>query len=197
MKKFFVSAAVAAVVVTVAGCAAPLVDKTGPLRIDTVSVETPADIQTASNIGPALERRASAEIVRQDPSGAPVDARIHVDGVSYKNPIASILVGSANVLATTVTINDKRGNAIETFDFAETDGAAINGVLGAAIAVGQDRTKVDQRLVEGYARNLRARIYGANGHVAKAPRQDLPEGSTQPHLRPTPPSKRSKSVPTS
>ncbi|MDF2117209.1 hypothetical protein PY365_16620 [Roseiarcaceae bacterium H3SJ34-1] len=151
-----------------AACQTPLVDQTGPLSIQSVSVSTKPIVKSATDIGPAIERATRATVVREMPNGRPANLLISVDGVNYKNPVASLLIGSRNSVGTTVSVADKSGAIIAQFQHIEAADEAVQGIIGAAISANQDPVDVDHRLTQGYARTLALRIYGEPGHQPAA-----------------------------
>jgi hypothetical protein len=178
-----------------AACQTPLVDQTGPLSIQSVSVSTKPTVKSATNIGPAIESAKRMTVVREMPNGRAANLLISVDGVDYKNPVASLLIGSRNAVGTTVSVADKSGAIIAQFKHVEAADEAVQGIIGAAISANQDPVEVDQRLTQGYARSLAIRIYGEPGHQPAAPAPaaaPMPEAA-QPATGPT----RGRSTPTS
>ena len=154
-----------AAMVLLAGCAKPIVDETGPLNIQRVTVTTAPTVQGETEIGPRLQAAVSETIVGKDPSGKPSTVNIEIQNVTYKNAVLSALVGSANSLGTEVTIADLAGNPLKTLVVVQMQDAAINGIVGAAISLMQEKALVDQRLIEGYSVDLERKIYGPPGHV--------------------------------
>jgi hypothetical protein len=188
-----------AVVVAFAGCLAacqtPLVDQTGPLSIQSVAVTTKPTVKSATDIGPAIERATRATVVREMPNGRPANLLISVDGVNYKNPVASLLIGSRNAVGTTVSVADKSGAIIAQFQQVEAVDEMVNGVIGAAIAATQDPADVDRRMTEKYATSLAVHIYGEPGPVPAAP---APAAAPAPEVaQPASAPPRRRSAPTS
>lgn len=170
-----------------AACQTPLVDQTGPLSIQSVSVSTKPVVKSATDIGPGIERATRATVVREMPNGRPANLLISVDSVSYKNPVMSLLVGSRNAVGTTVSVADKSGAIIAQFQHVEAADEAMQGIIGAAIAANQDPADVDGRLTQGYAITLRTRIYGPEGHQ--------PPAAPAPAVTPTPEAARPAAAP--
>jgi hypothetical protein len=129
------------------------------------------------------------------PNGRAANLLISVDGVDYKNPVASLLIGSRNAVGTTVSVADKSGAIIAQFKHVEAADEAVQGIIGAAISANQDPVEVDQRLTQGYARSLAIRIYGEPGHQPAAPAPAVAPAPeiAQPATEPT----RGRSTPTS
>lgn len=151
---------VVAFAVLVAGCQTALVEQVGPLSVRHVSVSTKPTVQSATDIGPAVAKAATATVVKHMPDGRQASVHITINGVNYKNPVMSLLVGSANILGTTVSVTDKSGDVIAQFPLNEQADHIFNGVIGAAIAATQDLADVDRKLTEQYAKSLATRIYG-------------------------------------
>jgi hypothetical protein len=195
-RKSFKLVLIAAFAGGLAACQTPPVDQTGPLSIQSVSVSTKPTVKSATNIGPAIESATRATVVREMPNGRPANLLISVDGVDYKNPVASLLIGSRNAVGTTVSVADKTGAIIAQFQHVEAADEAVQGIIGAAISANQDPVEVDQRLTQGYARSLAIRIYGEPGHqpaAAPAPAVAPAPEAAQPVTAPAP----RRSVPTS
>jgi hypothetical protein len=169
----FLSAAI------LSGCQTPLVDEIGPLAIRDVSVSVKPTVKSVTDLAPPLREAANKTLVGVDPAGAPATVQISVDKVTYKDPLLSLLVGSANGLATTVTVTGESGAKLATFPHSIILDGEINGILGAAIAAGQDKAIVDQELVETYTRRLKNRIYGAPGHKPASGEGSLPDPCTR------------------
>jgi len=169
LRKSYKFALVVAFAGCLAACQTPLVDQTGPLSIQSVSVTTKPTVKSATDIGRGIEGATRATVVREMPNGRPANLLISVDSVEYKNAVASLLIGSRNAVGTTVSVADKSGAVIAQFQHVEAADAVINGVIGAAIAASQDPADVDRKLTDQYARSLAVRIYGEPGHVPAAP----------------------------
>jgi len=148
------------------GCLPAVVDETGPLNVTSVTVTTAPDIGSVTDIGPAMQAAASGAVVGVDPRGTPSTVHVDVEAVLYKNAVLSALVGSGSAIESQVTVADASGQVLESRPVVVVHrDAAINGVLGAAVALLQDRELVDQQLVDAYAKELRKQIYGPEGHV--------------------------------
>lgn len=184
MTRKFIGAMFAAFSLLATGCQSALVDETGPLSIRTVSVSTAPTVKSATDIGPSLQQASNSSLIRETPDGRPARVHIVIDNVTYKNAMMSLLVGSTNALNTTVSVTDESGKAISTFRHNEISDYAVNGIIGAAIAAGQDPAAVDAKLVDQYSRNIVTRIYGPPGHkpkkAATRPVQTTPAASPAP-----------------
>tara|TARA_R110002020_G_scaffold143815_1_gene316367 strand:+ start:316 stop:897 length:582 start_codon:yes stop_codon:yes gene_type:complete len=161
----FVRYCFSATLVFLAGCVSPVVDETGPLNVTSVSVVTAPTVQSETVIGPKLQAAVSETIVGKDPAGKPSTVAIKIESVYYKNAVLSALAGSSNFIATEVTIADLAGNPLKVLPLTYARDAALNGVIGMAISLLQEKALVDQRLIEGYSQEIEKRIYGAPGHV--------------------------------
>lgn len=161
----FVKYCLAATLALLAGCASPVVDETGPLNVTGVSVVTAPTVKSETEIGPKLQAAVSQAIVAKDPAGQPSTVAIKIESVFYKNALLSALAGSSNFIATEVTIADLAGNPLKVLPLTYSRDAALNGIIGAAISLMQEKALVDQRLVEGYTQQIERRIYGPPGHV--------------------------------
>ncbi|ORE98987.1 hypothetical protein [Aurantimonas sp. 22II-16-19i] len=171
---------VIAVVVLLAGCAKPIVDETGPLNIQRVTVTTAPTVKSETEIGPRLQAAVSQKIVGKDPAGKPSTVNIEIQRVAYKNAVMSVLVGSANTLGTEITIADLAGNPLKTQAFNQVQDGAINGIVGAAISLMQEKALVDQQLIDGYSVDLERKIYGPPGHVPAVKAQPAAKPATVP-----------------
>ncbi|MCE7028361.1 hypothetical protein [Jiella avicenniae] len=176
-----------AAMMLLAGCVSPVVDETGPLNVTSVSVVTAPTVQSETVIGPKLQAAVSETIVGKDPAGKPSTVAIKIESVFYKNALLSALAGSSNFITTEVTIADLAGNPLKVLPLSYSRDAAINGVIGAAISLLQEKALVDQRLVEGYSQEIQKRIYGPPGHVpaVKAQPAKTPAAAPQPAPAPT------------
>lgn len=169
--------------VVLSGCQT-LVDETGPLAVRSVAVSAKPTVKSETDLVPPLQEATSRALVGGDPAGTPVDVAISIDQVSYKNAVMSMLVGSTNALDTTVTVTDEGGAVLATFPHATMLDGAFNGVVGALIAVSQERADVDAKLVRNYADQIKRRIYGKPGHK---PRKPAPARPASPAAAPAPP----------
>ncbi len=172
--------------VLLAGCASPIVDETGPLNVTSVSVVTAPTVQSETVIGPKLQAAVSETIVGKDPAGKPSTVAIKIESVFYKNALLSALAGSSNFIATEVTIADLAGTPLKVLPLTYSRDAAINGVIGAAISLMQEKALVDQRLIEGYSREIEKRIYGPPGHVPAKKAGPLTTPASAPQPDPAP-----------
>jgi hypothetical protein len=69
------------------------------------------------------------------PNGRAANLLISVDGVDYKNPVASLLIGSRNAVGTTVSVADRTGAVIAQFQHVEAADEAVQGkTLSTSIA---------------------------------------------------------------
>lgn len=143
-----------------AGCHTPLVEQVGPLSVRSVSVTTKPTAQSATDIRSAVAKAITATIVKDMPNGRAASVHVTINGVNYKNAVMSLLVGSANILGTSVSVTDKSGSVIAEFPLNEQADYLYNGVIGAAIAATQDLADVDRKLTDQYAKSLAQRIYG-------------------------------------
>ena len=173
-----------ALLVMLAGCIKPIVDETGPLNVTRVTVVTLPTVRSETEIGPKLQAAVAQKIVGKDLAGKPSTVNIEIERVSYKNALLSALAGSSNSIATQVTIADLAGNPLKVLPLTYSRDAAINGIIGAAISILQEKALVDQRLVEGYGSDIERKIYGPPGHVsaAKPAPVSVPAQQTQPNL---------------
>lgn len=166
-----------------AACQTPLTDETGPLAVQSVAVTASPAIESQGDMTEPLRAAVSERLVGVEPGARPANVSISIDSLAYKNAAMSILVGSANSLSTTVTVTDASGATIASFAHKVVRDFALNGIVGAAIAIGQDRGEVDRRLIEAYADDLRTRIYGRPGHRSKKQASPAPpqsEGAPHP-----------------
>ncbi|HEV2575417.1 MAG TPA: hypothetical protein VGU72_27025 [Beijerinckiaceae bacterium] len=161
-----------------AGCQTALVDQFGPLSVRSVSVSAKPTVQSATDIKSVVAKAATATIVKDMPNGRPASVHITVNGVNYKNAVMSLLVGSANILGTTVSVTDRSGSVIAEFPLNEQADYIFNGVIGAAIAATQDLADVDRKLSEEYAKSLAKRIYGDQA-------EQLPSAAPAPTVSPS------------
>lgn len=111
---------------------------------------------------------------------------IEIETVIYKNAVLSALVGSANTLRTEITIADLAGNPLKTLGLIHVQDGAINGIVGAAISLLQEKALVDQRLIEGYSVDLERKIYGPPGHVPAVKAQSAARPATTSAMGSTP-----------
>ena len=100
-----------------------------------------------------LQARTAQHAARFGRAGAAKELRIVVERHSYKNPALSLLVGDANFVGGRVAVIDIASGRMQgQVEAAASDARAVNGVVGAIIAVGQDKQKVDERLADGLAK---------------------------------------------
>ncbi len=94
------------------------------------------------------------------PANSPTRAlNVQVTSINYKNAVASLLVGSTNSISGAVAAGPGPASAV---NYVDAGGAVINGIIGAAIAIGADKSKVDKKLGAGFAGNAVAKAYGQN-----------------------------------
>ena len=65
MRKSVKLGAIIAFAGCLAACQTPLVDQTGPLSIQSVSVTTKPTVKSATNIGPAIESATRATVAKK------------------------------------------------------------------------------------------------------------------------------------
>ncbi len=99
-----------------------------------------------------------------DPGGRPINVQIEMNALLYKDPLLSVLVGSANTLAATVSITDTDGRMLMRRQLSVTSNAAINGVVGAVIAATDNHNKITQELVVGLAGRIEKMLFGKVGN---------------------------------
>lgn len=122
---------------------------------------TPVNASLASTTEKAA-RQYAAVYSREIPPSAPTRALvIRIDDVHYKNAVASLVVGDANRISGAAYVMNAQGVTERTGPIAHLDAgsAAINGVVGAAMAASADRGKVDQSLAVGLAEKAVAFSY--------------------------------------
>lgn len=130
-------------------------------RITDVNVTTAPGLKASSDIASAVRaesRRVAAAYSAPLPANLPGRTlNVRVTNVTYKNAVASLLVGSANRATATVS-----GGAAGPGSVAYTDAGsgAVNGVIGAAMAMSADKAKVDRKLAGGLAQKAVAQAYG-------------------------------------
>lgn len=115
-------------------------------------------ISMAQNVGSQrfadlLQARTTEHAARFGRAGAAKELRIVVERHSYKNPVKSLLIGDANAVGGRVAVIDVASGRIQgQVAAAAIDTAGVNGVIGAVVAAGQDKEKVDERLADGFAK---------------------------------------------
>lgn len=128
--------------------------------VDAVDVRLDVKVKSP-RIADALKLQTRREATRYGRSGALKRVEISVMDVHYKNAAMALLVGDSNRLAARVKVVDvSSGRSHGEFETVASDSGAINGVMGAVIAIAQSEAAVDQRLAQGLASDVLERIYG-------------------------------------
>ncbi|WP_155904944.1 hypothetical protein [Methylopila sp. M107] len=145
-----------------------------PAHISKVQVSLAPNV-SSQRFATSLQTRTMQYAARFGRAGAAKELRIVVERHSYKNAAMSLLVGDANVAMGRVAVIDVASDKVQgEAQAGAIDTLAINGIAGAIIAAAQDKEKVDQRLVEGFAKAALRHAYGA---ARAEPFLDQPEPS--------------------
>lgn len=171
--KRLLQACAAVLALTLAGCATPIIETTGPLAIREVQITAAPTMRSETDILPLVRQTVEAQLIDSRP-GEVTRLDITLTELHYKNPIASLLVADANRLSATIIAFNTSGAEIARFEAIAVDQIALNGIAGAAIAVGQDRARVDRALARGIAESIEARIYGRRTKPAITPELGQP-----------------------
>ena len=160
--------------------------------ISGVSVSTDATVKANSDIA-ATTRTAAARVGRAYSASLPASVprknlEIRITRVHYKNAIASLLVGDTNRAMGTARASGKPAKPII---YVDAGGAVINGVLGAAIAIGSDKAKIDAKLAVGLAEAAVAAAYDQKSTPNFA-RENLQNGKVSSPARTAPAKKPAK-----
>lgn len=154
-----------AAVVLASGLAAcvnhpPLVERAS--YVDKVDVTVRPTVNSTT-LAEVVRQRMRGQAGRFGRTGAPKDIQVAVTSLHYKDPALSLLIGDANHIAAHVNVRDAQsGKSHGEFDVTAMDNAAINGVIGAAMAATQNKAEVDRALANGLARNVLERVYGTD-----------------------------------
>lgn len=99
-----------------------------------------------------LQTRTAQHAALFGRAGAAKELRIVVERHTYKNPALALLVGDANSVRGRVAVIDVASGRVQGQVEAGADDSRAGGVIGAAVAVGQDKQQVDERLADRLAR---------------------------------------------
>jgi len=174
-----------------AGCAKPLVETTGPIAIRRVDIETSPTLRSHTDVLSLVQQTLNSQLVGTH-QGRVTDLDVTLIGLTYKNPVMSLLVGDSNRLAATVVARDEAGTELGRFDVIAIDGHIVNGVVGAVVSVAQDKARVDRALARELASQVERRIYGKTSRKVMTPELAprtapvAPPARTVPAARPAP-----------
>lgn len=133
-----------------------------PAHISKVQVSLAPSLTSSGRFSNILEAKASQDATRFGRAGAAKELRIAVQRHSYKNPVASLLIGDANYAGAKITVVDVASGKVQgEAEASAIDNIAINGMVGAVMAVAQDQQRVDERLAELLARDALTQAYGS------------------------------------
>lgn len=153
--------AVVCAAIGVAGCQSSVVSETGPLLVQSVSVQGAETLKAETNIASSVKTGLDRTLMGRDAGGTPSTVDVTINTVTYKNPALSLLVNTSNSIASDVTIrNSETGEVLAQFPQLSTRDVALQGVFGAVQSLTQDRQKVDAGLAETFSENLEKRIFG-------------------------------------
>jgi len=171
--------AAAALALGVSACASypPMVPRES--FIDKVDVSLKETV-TSPTIGGLVAAQTRREASRFGHSGAPKQLRIMVTELHYKDALKSALVGDANKLSAHVSVADASGRPQGEFDAVALDQVALNGLSGVLIAAMQDKSVVDQRLADGLAVEVMAKVYGSDAAAEASKRPIVEEAEPAP-----------------
>ena len=82
---------------------------------------------------------------------------IRVTRIHNKNPLASLLIGDTSTASGVARV---AGGPTQKIVYIDASGAMVNGIVGAAIAIGSNKGKIDAKLAAGLAK---AAVASANG----------------------------------
>lgn len=134
-----------------------------PAHISVVQVSLAPNLTTSAQFAEKLRAKTTQDAARFGRAGAAKELRIAVHRHSYKNPVASLLIGDANYAGAKVAVVDVATGKVQgEAEASAIDNIAINGMVGAVIAVAQDKQKVDERLAEILSRDALAQAYGSS-----------------------------------
>lgn len=134
-----------------------------PAHISRVQVSLAPNLTTSAQFAEKLQAKTTQDATRFGRAGAAKELRIAVHRHSYKNPVASLLIGDANYAGAKVAVVDVATGKVQgEAEASAIDNIAINGMVGAVIAVAQDKQKVDERLAEILARDALKQAYGSS-----------------------------------
>ena len=109
-----------------------------------------------------LQAKTTGYAARFGRAGAPKELRIVVERHGYKNPALSLLIGDANQVGGRVAVIDVASGRMQGHvEAGAVDTAGVNGVVGAIVAAGQDKAKVDERLADGLAKAALRLAFGS------------------------------------
>lgn len=132
-------------------------------HISSVKVSLAPNLTTSAQFAEKLREKATQDAARFGRAGAAKELRIAVHRHSYKNPVATLLIGDANYAGAKVAVVDVATGRVQgEAEAAAIDTLAFNGMVGAVIAIAQDKQKVDDRLAERLARNALTQAYGTS-----------------------------------
>ncbi len=120
------------------------------------AVETNSDF--ASSVQKAGTKIASAYAGPMGPNLTAKTVTLTVNEIHYKNALKSLLVGDGNWVKGVSTLSGPRPASTAVI-YADAGSYAINGLLGAAIAAGGDKARIDGRLAVGVAEKAIAAAY--------------------------------------
>lgn len=146
--------AVAALAVPLAACASsPGIIQAGEAaHISKIQVSAAPGV-SSPGFAEMVRARTAQHAARFGRAGAAKELRIVVERHSYKNPAMALLVGDANLVSGRVAVVDVASGRVQgQVEAAAVDTAGVNGVVGAIVAAGQDKQKVDERLADGFAK---------------------------------------------
>ena len=131
------------------------------MRIADVQVTVNPNVQAHSDIASkvaASGRQAAAAYNAYMPADAPQHVvKISVDRVHYKNAALSLIVGDGNNISGVVSGGTAPASSVR---YADVSSMAINGVIGAAIAIGTNKANTDTTLARGLADTAIAKAHG-------------------------------------
>ena len=165
------------------GCQSSVYKPGIPYRLSQISVTatgaSTASPRVVSMVQKDLDRIAASRPVE----GAPRRLDVTITEYHKKTALRSLLVGDANRLSAHARIQAPESAAVEwEDDILVTDTAAINGIIGAAVAANQDPSNVEARLSHKLASEVAGSAYGSTrpipvpeGVPVPAPALTLPE----------------------
>ncbi|MFD1702089.1 hypothetical protein ACFSCV_03640 [Methylopila henanensis] len=191
------AAAVLATLPLVACAGAPgIISPNEPAHISKVHVSLAPNVSTPG-FAETVRARTAFHAARFERKGAPKELRVAIYRHTYKNPAMALLVTDANVVQARVSVVDVASGKVQ----GEVEAGAIDsvggGVVGAIVAVAQEKQNVDQRLAEGLAKAALRHAYGSARASPVIDRDDpVAAPAARPDATPAPaPAKPAKDTP--
>jgi hypothetical protein len=152
----------AALTLSLVGCAAQPALLAGPTppyvtKVTVAKTAPLGSVNMSEDLRVKILQRAPAYAV----TGISKTLDVQISQLSFKNPVAALLVGDHNQLKVDVRVIDGVTGKVDTvYETIAIDSAAINGIAGAVMSAVDDPIEIEQRLNEKVAGQVLTKLYG-------------------------------------